>query len=199
MKKNFTPEQQRLWELPKDQYGFPFTNTDVKWVFNILTSAHVDVYKNLPNPSLEVQVFMIHRNPRLIILIKEPSEFIKWVTLRTALANKTHEALGYIPSPTIEMQLKMVAKNGDNIQFIRDPAPQVIEAAVKRNSRAIAYVKNPSKELQLLAVSKNYYAIADIHNPDEDVQMAAISKHADAIKYIKNPTDGARVFATLRR
>lgn len=84
-------------------------------------------------------------------------------------------AYGYkIYSATEEEQLKIVQKEGTDIQYISNPTEKIQLEAVKKNGYAIRFIKNPSEKVQLLAVKQDGYALHYINNPSEKVMQQAI-------------------------
>jgi hypothetical protein len=97
----------------------------------------------------------------------------------------------YFKSSNEFIQMKIVEKNGWNIEYIIKndilPSEKVQLSAVNQNGSAIHYIENPSEKVQLAAVKENGNVIHHISNPSEKVQLAAVNNDTYSIKYIKNP------------
>jgi hypothetical protein len=115
--------------------------------------------KLLDNPSLEVQLEAINRDPTF---------------------------LQVIPNPSYQTQLTAVRKNGLMIQGIPNPCLELQMEAVKQNSRAIQYINNPVLEVQLETVRHDGIAIMLIKDPCLEVAITAVNNYMCALLYVND-------------
>lgn len=96
----------------------------------------------LDNPSIELQLIAVRRDP---------------------------SAIGAIVDPPLEVQLEAVMKNGYSIKYIENPSVEVQILAHKLEIHSIEYVINPCIELQWWHVM-NGGRLIGLNNPDKEVQ-----------------------------
>ena len=79
---------------------------------------------------------------------------------------------------TESQRLKAVTKDGylinDIINCGHTPSEQVQLAAVNRDGYAIVYIKNPSEEVQLAAIRNNHSSVVYIKKPSKQAIMLAV-------------------------
>ncbi len=88
-----------------------------------------------------------------------------------------------------EEQLKVVQKNGYDIQFINNPTEKIKMEALKKDGYAIQYINKPTEEMKLEAIKQNEDVIECINNPSEEIQLIAVKNNGNNIVEINNPTD----------
>lgn len=143
--------------------------------------------KDINNYSSSEQIIRLKENIELFKEIKNPTKEVQ-----LAAVNQAPWIIGFIKNPDKDVQLEAVKEGGRVIQYIQNPGKDVQLKAVKNDGYALQYIENPDKEIQLVAVQQNGYAIQDIDYPDNDVQLAAICQTEDAIRYIANPSPEVR-------
>jgi hypothetical protein len=152
-------------------------------IFTPIAEKNKSIYLN-KNPSEELQLAAVKKEPSDIKYIKNPSEAVQ-----IAAVKQYSRAIEYIKNPSEAVQLAAVKQNGGAIEYIKNPSEAVQLAAVKKNGWAIGYIKNPSEAVQLAAVKQYGGAIQFIKRPSEAVQRAAVKRNVWAIRFIENPSE----------
>ena len=120
---------------------------------------------------------------KFITLLDNPS-----VELQLKVVRRNGDLIRCIENPSLEVQLEAVRQNINSIRYIENPNQEVALEVANKNAILIKYVKNPTLELQLRAVKLNGFLIRYIENPSKEVQLEAVKKYGSSIKHIVNPS-----------
>ena len=93
----------------------------------------------------------VYKNGKLIQFIDNPSEEVG-----LAVVSRDPFSIKYIQNPSEEVQLVAVKKNGFSIHYIQNPSEKVRLAAVRKNAYSIRFIQNPSERVKQLVRSKGY-------------------------------------------
>ncbi len=123
----------------------------------------------IENPTDKVLELGILKNPeQLLCLENVPLHLLRLVV------EKDGNNIGYIPSPSLELQLLAADSEYFSLDNIKNPYYEVIVKAITTRTSNIMYVENSTEELQLLALDDGVYAIRYIKNPVLSVQLRFI-------------------------
>ena len=89
-------------------------------------SDNAYIIQAITNPSPEMQLEAVRKNPNSIKYIKNPSELVQLEAVKI-----NGYALVYIKNPSEEVQLEAVKQRGSTIQYIKTPSEQVQLEAIK--------------------------------------------------------------------
>lgn len=133
----------------------------------------------------EIIDIALKAHPRIISLVKNPTEEQLWYALKTCLdVNYT------IRSKMTDAMTKYVVKQGvvDAIANMQ-PSEKFCRFIINKWPNAIDYIRNPSDELARLAFEKDQTFFRHLKNPSIEDCYRAIAAKAQNIIYVKNPTD----------
>ena len=138
-----------------------------------LVKRDINYITELDNPAEKTLIYVVTFNPEMIEKIENPSEnvqitavsadgiMIKYLyskckvvstTVQLAAVKSDPFAIYYISqheTPSLEVQLEAVQKDGAVIEFIKEPCVAVQRAAIKENPSAIQFIKNLSDDLAI--------------------------------------------------
>ncbi|WP_066159680.1 DUF4116 domain-containing protein [Aliarcobacter skirrowii] len=150
-------------------------------------------YRNLQyidNPSEKVKEIAIRNNVRSLKFINEPSEELKRLAIQL-----NSRALIYI-NPNEALILESIKLHRNTLYYIKNPSEHLILESIKLHPESIQYIKNPSEELQLLAVKQNGLLIKDLSKSSDNVKIEAVKQDYNALKYIFKPSDAIKLEAS---
>jgi hypothetical protein len=108
--------------------------------------------------------------------IKNPSK-----ELQIACVTKQPSAIGAIENPCLEARLISIQGAGTSLRYFSEHTPELEQMAVSQSAFAISHVKNPSPALMQQAVSAAPTAIRYLDNPSVEAQKIALSGTEDSI------------------
>jgi hypothetical protein len=142
----------------------------------ILIQQDPENIKNIPNPSLKLQLLAVKQDGLAIKYILCPKP-----TAQAAAVKQNIHAILNIDYRFINPAL---LKEVLNTNILDEFKLQIIKA----HPQSINYIKNPSDEMKLLAVQNNGYTIMCIKKPSIELQLAAVQQNGGAITVIKKPS-----------
>lgn len=151
-------------------------------------------YRNLQyinNPSLRVKLNAIKQNAEALTYINNPTEDFLMNAIRV-----NNQSLKYINNPTEDFLISVIQKEPKAIEYINNPSEHLILESIKLHPELIQYIKNPSEELQLLAVKQNGLLIKYLSKSSDNVKIEAVKQDYNALKYIFKPSDAIKLEAS---
>lgn len=175
------------WETPIDErihFAEEFLNNPTPELQMKAVSKNPSCIKFIEAPAEEVQLYVIRQNPKLAVLIQNPCEAVQKVLMDIDV-----NYIRKIQNPSEEMALKAVTQNGLLLECLQHPSEQVINAAVSQNGYAIKFIPNPSENVQLLAVHANPKVVTLIPHASDAVKSLAVRNDPRVLQLMDNPSE----------
>lgn len=168
----------------------------------------------MEEPSVDVCMAAIYRQPSIIKEIKNPTEEM----ILIAILNGYYDAFMLVDNPSYELCRAVVFQNEYTIDWVTNPSDElllhvisketqysnpiarcrtfknmtsfsnnVMRALVDKNYRNIQYL-NQDTYMKEYALSKSPMSIKYIHDPTYEMCMQAVSGHGGVLQYIENQT-----------
>lgn len=141
-------------------------------------------FKNVVNPSEELQIRAVKSDYRNLQYINNPSLRVKLNAIK-----QNAEALTYINNPTEDFLMNAIRVNNQSLKYINNPTEDFLISVIQKEPKAIEYINNPSEKILLEIVNKDGLYIKNINNPSEKIQIAAVINNKKAFELIENPSE----------
>ncbi|MDX4028393.1 hypothetical protein [Aliarcobacter skirrowii] len=144
-------------------------------------------YRNLQyinNPSLRVKLNAIKQNAEALTYINNPTEDFLMNAIRV-----NNQSLKYINNPTEDFLMNAIRVNNQSLKYINNPTEDFLISVIQKEPKAIEYINNPSEKILLEIVNKDGLYIKNINNPSEKIQIAAVINNKKAFELIENPSE----------
>lgn len=141
-------------------------------------------FKNVVNPSEELQIRAVKSDYRNLQYINNPSLRVKLNAIK-----QNAEALTYINNPTEDFLMNAIKVNNQSLKYINNPTEDFLISVIQKEPKAIEYINNPSEKILLEIVNKDGLYIKNINNPSEKIQIAAVINNKKAFELIENPSE----------
>ena len=108
----------------RNQYVFlfvPETHKTEKFIISAL-QCNGDIIRYVVNPTTEMQMMSIEKNPKNIMYIENPAE-----TVQLSVVERNANNIQYIDKPTMAVQKRAVMKSPHSIHYIRKPCAEAVK------------------------------------------------------------------------
>lgn len=82
--------------------------------------------------------------------------------------------------------LRLVIKNGLDLEFVDNQYYDLCLAAVKQNGRSLEFVKHQTEKICIAAVKSNEWAILYVKKPTIEMYKIAVKQNIEILEHIKN-------------
>jgi len=136
------------------------------------------------DPSLEIQIKSVRRDPLTIRYIKDPAEVVQ-----QNAADRSGQVLQFIADPSDNVQFMAIRENANSIKYIKNPSEARQIQALERDLHSYRWIEQPAEKATMYLVKTNPLMLKIVAHPSEEVQMAAVELSGDTIQYIDDPSE----------
>jgi hypothetical protein len=138
------------------------------------------------NPTPEIQVEAVKRNPAAIRYIEDPvpEAQVIAVTANNALSSA-------IKNPCPEIQEILISTDPGSIKNITNPSENICRIAVQADGLLIKYIERPSETVKRMAVEQNGYAIRSIPESEwtDELCIQAVRSNPKVVSFMGLASD----------